>query len=386
VISGGGIAGCALALALHNNTQYRIAVIEPHVPRWDNKHPSFDARVIALADESWKILKALGIELPSLNSSPIKKICVSDRRHFGQTVLDAETMGKSCFGKVVHLSELGRNLHEQLENTEIEYLMGSAIEEVSRERDCINIQTSGHSLICRLLVLAEGARSPTRTQLGMISSQENYQQSAVIANIETQLSHNGRAFERFSQHGPIALLPLPQTNREKNGRQMSLVWCVDEEKVPIIMAYSPTEFSSHLQTLFGDKLGCFKLLSEPEHYPLSIQIAKDNVSHRVVCIANTAQTLHPIAGQGFNLGLRDIRDLCETVRQQTDLGSYKQIRAYQKLRESDRNQTIALTDGLVRVFSNHNVPLTPLRSMGLSFLNFSGTAKTAFAEFSMGQR
>lgn len=386
VISGGGIAGCTLALALRQNTQYKIAVIEPQLPVWDNQHPSFDARVIALADESWKILHELGISLPTLHAAPIENICVTDRKHFGQTVLDANALGLSCFGKVVHLSELGRSLFELLKATDVEYITGSSIDDVLREQDCVNIQTKEHSLTCSLLVLAEGGRSPTRTRLNMTSVTDDYHQAAVIANIKTQLPHNNRAFERFSQHGPIALLPLPESKDNTTGHHMSLVWCVSEEKAPILLDYAEDDFTAHLQQLFGDRLGRFELLNEPAHYPLAINVTKDNISHRAICIANTAQTLHPIAGQGFNLGLRDIRDLCRSLEQQPDLGSYQQVKTYQQLRQSDRDRTIGLTDSLVRIFSNHNIPFTPLRSLSLNCLNLSRTAKATFASFSMGQR
>jgi 2-octaprenyl-6-methoxyphenol hydroxylase len=409
VIAGGGIVGCAAALALSNATSYSIAVIEAFDAQAkaqaegnnqtsissDNSnksatmHPSFDARVVALAKESFKQLQQFGISLNdgTVSSCPIKHIHVSDRGHLGQVQLHHSKQQNSDkdLGYVVSLAELGQQMLVQLKQTNVDYLCPEKIQSVEQGQEQTNLQLSDKTISAKLVLVAEGGQSPSREKFGLSASIEEYAQSAIIANVITQLPHNNSAFERFTSQGPIALLPM-QTDA---GNQMSLVWTIDREKADDVMAMSENEFLVKLQLLFGDKLGRFQAASTRYAYPLSLMQVKPFAAHRVICIGNAAQSLHPIAGQGFNLGVRDIKSLVDLLagsEKDSDPGLFSVINAYRKKRTQDKSSVIGATDALVKVFSNQYLPFTICRNLSLIALNHNPSLKNALASFAMGER
>lgn len=405
VIAGGGIVGCAAALALSNATSYSIAVIEAFeteakaennekVKKGESAkttimHPSFDARVVALAKESFKQLNQFGIGLneQAVDCCPIKHIHVSDRGHLGQVQLQQSNNQdtEDDLGYVVSLAELGQQMLAQLKHTNVDYLCPEKITSLVRSQDKTDLQLSNKTISAKLVLIAEGGQSPSREMFGLSASVEEYAQSAIIANVITQLPHNHSAFERFTSQGPIALLPM-QTDA---GNQMSLVWTIDQDKTDDVMALGEAEFLNKLQQLFGDKLGRFQAASTRYAYPLSLMQVKQFAAHRVICLGNAAQSLHPIAGQGFNLGIRDIKGLLDILvgkGKEADPGEFSVINAYKKVRTQDKESVIAATDALVRVFSNQYLPFTIARNLSLIALNHNSALKNSLASFAMGER
>jgi 2-octaprenyl-6-methoxyphenol hydroxylase len=405
VIAGGGIVGCAAALALSNATSYSIAVIEafeaetkvenkPNITTADSGttpslHPSFDARVVALAKESFKQLQQFGISLneDAVHCCPIKHIHVSDRGHLGQVQLQQSNQ-QNCeddLGYVVSLAELGQQMLAQLKDTNVDYLCPERIHSLVRSQSKTDLQLSDKTISAKLVLIAEGGQSPSREMFGLSASVEQYAQSAIIANVITQLPHNNSAFERFTSQGPIALLPM-QTDA---GNQMSLVWTIDQDKADDVMALKDLEFLRKLQHLFGDKLGRFQAASTRYAYPLSLMQVKQFAAHRVICLGNAAQSLHPIAGQGFNLGVRDIKGLIDLLagkEKEADPGVFPIINAYRNARTHDKESVISATDALVRVFSNQYLPFTVCRNLSLIALNHNPSLKNSLASFAMGER
>jgi len=219
--------------------------------------------------------------------------------------------------------------------------------------------SSGNQFQAKLLVAADGAGSTCCELMSMTYSERAFEQTAVIANVVPHQQHDHRAFERFTEYGPIALLPL-------SDNRMSLVWCMSSEQAEAIMKLGDEAFLSKLQSEFGWRVGEFTQVGQRASYPLSLRSRVQNVSHRFAIVGNAAQTLHPIAGQGFNLGIRDVASLVEEVETYLeDPGSYKVLARFRSRREDDRLSTIQLTSSLVHLFSNDLPALRVARNLGL---------------------
>ncbi|ELE6582009.1 2-octaprenyl-6-methoxyphenyl hydroxylase [Vibrio parahaemolyticus] len=350
VIAGGAMAGATLALAIEHLSQgaLRVAVVEPFKAQSD-QHPGFDSRSIALSYGTVNLLRHL--ELWSAIepfSTPIEHIHVSDRSHAGMTDITKHDVGVEALGYVVELADVGRVYQELLtHSTAIDLYCPDSAKHITRTQENVTIElASGELLNAKLLVAADGAVSQCCQQIGLELSEHDFDQVAVIANIVTQEPHQGRAFERFTENGPVALLPM-------SDNRMSLVWCLRPDEAQIVMELSESEFLERLQQDFGWRLGAMQKVGLRASYPLLLRHRKQNISHRFAIVGNAAQTLHPIAGQGFNLGIRDVVTLAEElVKQGEDVGRYQGLIRFSQRREADRNETIWLTSSLVHVFSN----------------------------------
>ncbi|EIV1640262.1 TPA: 2-octaprenyl-6-methoxyphenyl hydroxylase [Vibrio parahaemolyticus] len=367
VIAGGAMAGATLALAIEHLSQgaLRVAVVEPFKAQSD-QHPGFDSRSIALSYGTVNLLRHL--ELWSVIepfSTPIEHIHVSDRSHAGMTDITKHDVGVEALGYVVELADVGRVYQELLtHSTAIDLYCPDSAKHITRTQENVTIElASGELLNAKLLVAADGAVSQCCQQIGLELSEHDFDQVAVIANIVTQEPHQGRAFERFTENGPVALLPM-------SDNRMSLVWCLRPDEAQIVMELSESEFLERLQQDFGWRLGAMQKVGLRASYPLLLRHRKQNISHRFAIVGNAAQTLHPIAGQGFNLGIRDVVTLAEElVKQGEDVGSYQGLIRFSRRREADRNETIWLTSSLVHVFSNDLLAMRIGRNTALAAMD-----------------
>ena len=359
------MAGASLALAIDTLVQQSItiAVIESALPESD--HPGYDARSIALAYGSCQLLKDIKIwdKLEPV-ASAIQSIHVSDRGHFGLTEMTAEQQHLPFLGQVIELADAGHIFHDALMNApNIQLFCPDQIQQISREPDqVIATLESGQQLRAKLFIAADGAVSSCCQMLDITQMCHDFQQTAIIANITTDQAHEGRAFERFTSQGPLALLPMTQS-------RSSLVWCVPSESVDEYLNLSDDAFINQLQTAFGWRLGKITQIGERNSYPLLLRQSERLISHRFAVIGNAAQTLHPIAGQGFNLGLRDVITLAEEIakaaQNEQDIGAAEVLHRYQSRREPDRFATVAMTSSLVQGFSTPALPLILGRNLGL---------------------
>ncbi|MFW9711125.1 2-octaprenyl-6-methoxyphenyl hydroxylase [Vibrio parahaemolyticus] len=367
VIAGGAMAGATLALAIEHLSQgaLRVAVVEPFKAQSD-QHPGFDSRSIALSYGTVNLLRHL--ELWSAIepfSTPIEHIHVSDRSHAGMTDITKHDVGVEALGYVVELADVGRVYQELLtHSTAIDLYCPDSAKHITRTQENVTIElASGELLNAKLLVAADGAVSQCCQQIGLELSEHDFDQVAVIANIVTQEPHQGRAFERFTENGPVALLPM-------SDNRMSLVWCLRPDEAQIVMELSESEFLERLQQDFGWRLGAMQKVGLRASYPLLLRHRKQNISHRFAIVGNAAQTLHPIAGQGFNLGIRDVVTLAEElVKQGEDVGRYQGLIRFSQRREADRNETIWLTSSLVHVFSNDLLAMRIGRNTALAAMD-----------------
>ena len=385
IIIGGGMVGASLARSLAS-CGLEIAVVEAW-PLQSGRQPSYDDRAIALAYGSRLILQGMGI-WPGLaaDAEPIRRIHVSDRGHFGFTRLTAAEQGVEALGYVVTALRLGQALLQGLDGHErIAFCCPATLRsfDVSADRVSVRIDMGGEqrSLQGRLLVAADGNRSLVREGLGIEVREWDYGQTAVISNLTPEAVPAGTAFERFTGSGPLALLPL-------SGGRYGLVWTLAGDEVEGVMALDERHFLQRLQERFGNRLGRFEKAGKRASYPLKLLQAREHVRPRVALIGNAAHAVHPITGQGFNLGIRDVAVLAEVLSQASkageDIGSLGVLQGYADWRKRDQQAVVLLTDGLVRLFTNPLLPLRLGRNLGMLALDLLPGAKRQLTRQFMG--
>lgn len=361
-IVGGGLVGASLAQALHT-TSLRLAIIEMNL--WCQTRN--DERIIALNLGSQRILQGIGVwSAVAPQTSPIKQIHVSDHGQFGFTRLEPTVLNAPALGYVVSAAPLNQTLQTVLTHSPVEILAPARLTQVEIHDDEVEVdvlQAQQHfKLRTRLLVIADGGHSELRHQLGIVAHERDYQQIAVIAKVEVTRPHENCAYERFTATGPLALLPL-------RTHECSLVWTMALAEAPVVAALNDRDFLQTLQRQFGWRLGRFVGVSSRQVYPLRLIRVPLPSSPRLVAIGNAAHTLHPVAGQGFNLGLRDVASLAEAIvtaaQRGHDVGSRETLECYYAWQTPDQQRLMTLTDTLVRVFSNTQPSLTFARNLGL---------------------
>ncbi|WP_333608298.1 2-octaprenyl-6-methoxyphenyl hydroxylase [Arsukibacterium sp.] len=379
IIAGGGMAGAMLAYALRQQCPaLQLAIIEQQ--RADTPAASFDSRSIALAASSVEQLAAWGL-WPALASHAcaIKHIEVSDKGHFGKTYLSADEYRKPALGQVLEVEHLGSVLQQALtKDTAVRFFQPNAIAQLQPElKQQQLLLADGQQLSAKLLVIAEGGQSPSRQLAGFTIEQQPYQQTAIISNLALATAHQHKAFERFTADGPIALLPL-------TGQRYSLVWTVQQHQAAELLSLSDSDFLARLLQQFGYSAGIFTRLGQRVAYPLQLRKASEVVRHRSALLGNSLHNLHPIAGQGFNLALRDISCLVQLLQHSTDAGAYPLLRQYQQQRQQDMQRVIWFTDALVRSFSNQSRLVALARNLGLTAMLLCDDLKRPLATQAMG--
>lgn len=383
LIVGGGLVGASLACAL-GETPLQVALVE-EVPLRAPSQPSYDERVIALSWGSRRIFEGLGLWTAlAQEAEPIRQVHISDRGHFGFAHLHCEEQGTEALGYVVPARALGRALYQRIADqgrvslwcpTQLRDYQADAQGVVARlDRDGQRVQVGA-----LLLVAADGGSSPIRERLGLDGWHWSYGQRAMIATLSPERPRTGVAFERFTDTGPLALLPMTE------GRY-SLVWTAREEEAPGLLALSEPEFLARLQVRFGHRLGRLGRLGQRVSFPLRLVRVKHPVGERVALIGNAAHSLHPVAGQGFNLGLRDVAVLAELLLDEGggDPGRREVLERFATMRRSDQRTMALLTDCLVRGFTHPYAPLVGFRNAGLLALDLLPGAKTTLARRLMG--
>lgn len=378
LIVGGGMVGASLAIAL-KNSGLRLGLIEAQ-PLRTNSQPSFDDRGIALSYGSQRIFQ--GMELWSdiaPFSTAIKHIHISDRGRFGVTRLSAKAQRVPALGQVLTARELGQVMNQHLQQHDaLQLFCPTTVTALRQQSAHVEVELdNGQTVQTRLLVAADGRDSTIRQLLGLGAWQQHYDQVAVTTNISTDKRHQGMAYERFTDTGPMALLPM-------SDNRSSLVWTVATGQEQSLLEASDADFLAQLQQRFGYRAGRFIRVGQRHSHPLSLMQADMPVQDRIVFIGNAAHSLHPIAGQGFNLGLRDVAVLADLLHDATDCGAMTLLHRYQQWRQQDQDQVVNATDKLVKLFSNNVSLLGHLRGAGLAVLDALPPLKQRLAERSMG--
>lgn len=420
VISGAGPVGAALAIALATLPQnlstqgvpaapLRIAVLEAQalVPgaasAQELYQPAFDNRCIALAEGSCRFLRQLGVwgEIAT-QAEAIRQVHVSEQGRFGVTRFSAEQEGVAALGHEVEMAWVQAVLSHRLRQLSSGslssgqsssaqpaslYLQGDTrITGVQTLPDRINLslQQDGvaQTLSTRLLVVAEGARSATRTLLGIGAQRQEYGQTALAVNVEPGFTHGNIAYERFLRDGSVlALLPLTQN-------RYGMVWTLPAAQAQAMFERDESELLKAIEQAMAHRRGRFLRAGRRQLWPLAVETVPTQIMPRAVLLGNTAHTLHPVAAQGFNLCLRDVAVLAEKIvaqhQQQADIGALSLLEAYERERVPDQQRTLMLSDALVRVFGVQSTALSHARSLGLLALDMAGPLKHLFARHAMG--
>lgn len=389
LIIGGGMVGASLAIALRGQP-LRIGMVEAAPFRVANQ-PSYDDRAIALSQGSRRIFDAMGVwQQLAPAATPIRRIHVSDQGHFGITRLDAREEGVEALGYVITGRALGQGLVTaagELDNLDLispaslcELKLGEDHATAVIERD-----GSREPLTASLVIAADGGDSAVRRLLDITVTEKDYHQTAIIANITPQRPHQHVAYERFTAHGPLALLPL---DADDGDNRCSLVWTHDPARSEELLGLDAAGFLRELQTAFGWRLGRLLKVGQRAGYPLRLIQACEQIRSRLALIGNAAHTLHPIAGQGFNLGLRDVAALAQVLvdahKAGRDPGDLAVLKDYARWRESDHRKVIGFTNALVHTFSNRFPPLSLARNLGLVATDLLPPLKHALARNAMG--
>ncbi len=381
LIIGGGLVGASLACALEN-TGFSAHIVEAHHYQSDLQ-PSYDDRTVALSWGSRCIFEGMGIwDAMADRIEPIKTIHISDKGHFGATRLRHEEEHVDALGYVAENRVLGDVLHQRLQqdaNVELHCPAGLISLEQGHDRVIATIRDNGKESVirARLLVAADGVISQVRDLLHIGSSVQDYGQTAVIANVTPGIRHNNVAYERFTDQGPIAFLPMTQN-------RCSVVWTVPGSQADELMKLGDADFLQQLQQRFGFRLGQLHKAGKRQAYPLKLVESTQVVRDRVVIVGNAAHSIHPVAGQGFNLALRDIAILTELISTTEDPGDSKMLQSYVEQREEDARRVYRFTDGLVKIFSNNSTPLGHLRAAGLVAVGLIPPLRHQLARQSMG--
>ena len=386
LIIGGGLVGASLACAL-GQAGLRVTVVEAF-PLAGDQPAGYDERSIALAQGSQRIFSGLGL-WPSLAADvcPIHTIHVSDRGHFGFTRLQREQEGVAALGYVATGRVLGKVLQERLQQLPtVEVLAPAELTDFHGDTAGMyaDIRVDGRSqrYHAALLVAADGAQSSVREQLGIQTLHRDYRQTAIIANVSTDKPHNNVAYERFTDTGPLALLPMTE-------QRSALVWTVRTDQCDSVLTLDDAAFLQRLQQRFGYRLGRFTRVGTRHAFPLQLLQAKESVRPRLALIGNAVHTLHPIAGQGFNLGLRDVAALVDVILDARgsgrDIGDLAVLQRYADWRQADQRRVVLFTDSMVRLFSQSLPPVAWLRDAGMLALDICPPAKRWFGRLTMGR-
>jgi 2-octaprenyl-6-methoxyphenol hydroxylase len=390
-IVGGGMVGASLALALAA-TPLRVMLIEAAAAE-DEHQPSFDDRAIALGNGSRRILEALGTWTAiDPHASRVREIQVSDAGHLGAARLSAAEQGLPALGYVCSNRHIGAAFRAALAQRPGLLLRQPArVSEVQPGVDVARllVQAAGGSAAdqhtefveARLVVAADGAGSRVRAAAGIASSDEDYQQVAIVVPVQTDRPAQDIAYERFTRTGPLAVLPMA-------GGHYTVVWTLAPARAAETLALAPARFEAELQQSFGWRIGRVLHSGVRASYPLRLSRAEALYAPRTVLVGNAAQGLHPVAGQGFNLGLRDVAVLAELLAGlpagHGDPGDPALLERYARRRAGDRGGMIRFTDGLVRGFSSPRPGLALARSLALAVFDLSPPAQRALARVSWG--
>ena len=379
LIAGGGLAGNCLALAL-KDSGLNIAIIEAQTAEQLKNSPAGD-RALALAAGTVNMLEALGVWQGIDTATPIKQIHISDRGHFGKTRLSARQQNVEALGYVICARDIETHVAELVEQAKIPRFCPARVVGLMAGDKAIHVsikqQEQSQALSARLLVGADGGNSSVRKLLEIPQHINHYGQTALVTTVRADKPHQNTAYERFTDSGPLALLPLA-------GNQLSVVWTRRHEEAEALMAGSEEDFLAQSQDCLGYKLGQLHLSAPRRAFPLTLIRAENMTAPRVILIGNAVHQLHPVAGQGFNLGLRDVVQLAELLQHQTDPGSPEVLAEYCKNRQTDHDKTIAFTDNTVKLFSNSWLSLAAARNAGLTVLDHLPFAKNLLAQHAMG--
>lgn len=380
-IVGGGLVGMSLAASLEAS-DLSVLHIEAQAPvlieqSWDERH-------FALGKASVERLQLINAWPDSLAGTPIREVHVSRAGEFGRVLLRASDMGMQAFGATVPARQLVAALEQRLAQcVRVRRWRPARLLQCTLAASHVDLRVAmhgcDHSVRCKLIVAADGSESAIRTAREIPLQRVDYQQTAIVCAAEVEKPHLGRAFERFTDDGPVALLPL-------NDNRCGVVCTLSAAAAGPALALGDADFARLLQAHFGHRLGRIVRVGRRQPWPLRLVLSERVVDQRLVLIGNAAQTIHPIGAQGFNLGLRDASTLAACLRQGSDPGAEEMLLRYAQEREADRTHTIAMSAGMLRLSASSGPVLQGLRTMGMALIDRVPALARMLAQSAMGYR
>ncbi len=389
-VVGGGFVGASFALAAAG-PRCPVLVAEAEAASPGSGDGGFDTRSTALSWGARRIFEALDV-WAGLGAAPcpIRRIEVSDQGHLGGVSFDHREQGREALGYVVENHVLGAALRKRIAASEhIDLLAPVNVTSARPVPEGMELRMSRNGteqrLAAALTVLADGGKSPIAARLGIGRQLKSYEQHALVANIALEKPHRNIAYERFTEHGPLALLPLPAAG---GIHRASLVWTLSEPRAREYVEMTEHALLPRLQREFGPGMGRAAGIGRRVCFPLRLSRASEQARPGLALLGNAAHTLHPVAGQGFNLALRDCMALAGVVREATARGQWPGdmavLQDYLDAREFDQQKTILFTDLLVRLFSGGNAASSAFRRLGLLALDLLPPMRRRFVDNAMG--
>lgn len=389
IVVGAGVTGTLMAsllLARKLSAPGRVAIVAEHFTAAPVAGADWDLRVFALSRASERLLKVCGMwnALPATRVFPYERMCVFDASGTptgpGSLTFDCAELGEPNLGYIVDGKALQWHCLQTAQAAGVVLIDGS-VEAVSGGDDAVTLRLrDGRELRGALLAAADGTDSKTRELLGIDTAGHGYQQDALVAHVRTEQVHANTAWQRFLNSGPVAFLPL-------NDGRCSIVWSVERPKADLLRAMDPSAFGEALTEASAAVLGRCTLASKLAAFPLKLQYAVDYARPRAVLLGDAAHVVHPLAGQGLNLGLLDCAALAQVLAEAggaADFGDYRHLRRYERWRRSENAIAAAALDGLERLFSSSDGFTSGLRSAGLSAVARVPSVKRAFARRALG--
>jgi 2-octaprenyl-6-methoxyphenol hydroxylase len=386
LICGAGMVGTSLALAL-SDLPLKIALTEIAPIKTETEHDA-DGRSIALTYGSAKILQSLQVDFET-QATPIDVVHISALNHFGAVRICASDEKVPALGYVIPANTLGANLNkkflQRVSENNITLYHPAKVQQIEKNNEGFEVslrtEESLQKIQARLVIAADGTHSTIRSLQNIAAQEKNYEQSAIATRIKINRSHQYKAYERFAGEDVIALLPLQE-------QECALIWTANNQKITEIMSLNEIEFLKRAQENVGYRLGRFLSVGKRHVYPLKMLLAQEQVREGLVLIGNAAHTLHPIAAQGFNLGLSDVKKLAEIITQAFFTGenysSLSTLKKYSDTQLKKQNFILQFTDKLTHVFSRDFFPLNAARSGSLFMLDVFSPLKHRLAEKLMG--
>ena len=377
IIAGGGMVGQSFALSMADQ-DLKIAIVEPN-----NSNPTlndqFHTRVSAITPKSENLLEKLGAWNLIKRKYAFTDTKVWDQNSHGHLNFSSADEGLDHLGYIIENDVIQSALFEALSNTKVEFI-SAKLEGIKKTDDGYQVQLDNQDQIsCYLLVAADGARSRIRELSSIDFSETDYQQKAIVCNIESEKGFENTTWQRFLSDSIIALLPLSDT-------QASIVWSAESPLADELTSLSTDEFSSRLSAGVEYQFGQFKVLSKIQAFPLIERSAKEYVKENLVLIGDAAHNIHPLAGQGVNLGFSDVKELSDQLKSSSKiLGDYGVLRSYARARRLDNELMAKTMTGLNWIYKENNEPLRWLRGFGMNLINDNPTLKSFFQKHATGK-
>ena len=386
IIVGAGMVGATLACGLAEEAeQLKIAIIDANEPKFDWDKNSYDMRVSAITRASQTLLKNVGAwdKIVEQRISPYQEMFVWDAGAKGELHFDSADMGEADLGHIIENRVIVKALHQRLkELPQIELLCPAKLESIDFKQDKTHVVLEDKTeLTANLVVAADGSRSWIRQQASIAVKGWDFDQAALVTTVKTEKYHQDTAWQRFLSSGPLAFLPLTEG-------YSSIVWSTSPDEAKRLTEISEDEFAVELEHAFESKLGKITSVASRAVFPLRLFETLNYVQHRLALVGDAAHTIHPLAGQGVNLGLADVASLMDVVvdalNNKKDIGDLKVLRRYERWRRADNRSMLLAMDGLKRLFGSELTGVKTLRSVGLDITNKITPLKNLIMQQAMG--